>query len=814
MKKKDLTLARIKNTSFPKIYERLLLNKDILPSDYVKALSIATICLNSNVESIRRLGYRIILIYCNQTHDYKPLYEVALNIGFIPVSKLIESFEEYISYESFFTEINASFSELFRENTIYKSEQQQELNDFYSANNDNTVSIIAPTSYGKTDLILFTLSNNSNRNICVITPTKSLLAQTKMRIMNAKISWIHKVVTHPEMYNELENNIVAVLTQERLLRLLKMHPTLSFDYVIVDEAHSLLNNDERNRLLASVIIILEKRNSETVFKFLTPFLCDSDNIHIRFTDIQMSSYSVSEYIKTEKLYIYDERKTKQLFLYDQFVDDFFVVNQLNANDFEFIIDNSANKNIIYFNKPKDIESFTLRLAQKLPIVDSDIINVACKNLKEFIHPQYDLMDCLKKGMIYHHGSVPDSIRIYIEYLFSTLPEIKYVTTSSTLLEGVNLPADRMFILDNKKGRNNLSPSSFKNLIGRICRFNEIFKKGASDLQKLEPKIFLVVGDYYSKNANAKKFLSHCMKIDKKLSDEIENVLLSNKELDGKDIKQLDTAVEFIENYESGTIDDYQNRRVKTQIGKSCFLNNITELDIFKMESKMQGQINEYLSQKLVIDNTQLLFDVMYSLFFINIVDDDNNQNLIRFKYVETRNFYKMFLNWRIKSASYSEMVASFIKHWKSLSIGGKQTIVYVGRWGDTAWQGVRELWTDISKKTDKQKINLAIVRIKDEQDFLDNTIIKFIEVLNDLSLLEGSLYLKIKYGTDDKQKVLLIKNGLSLSLANLLIDDYWEYLKIDIANNTVEYNPKIIDEMEKNDENQVLIYETRYFISK
>ncbi|NBL00009.1 MAG: DEAD/DEAH box helicase [Erysipelotrichia bacterium] len=518
MKKKDLTLARIKNTSFPILYERLLLSKDITSSDYFKALSIAIIFLNSDAEAIRKLGYRIILIYCNQTHDYKPLYEIAINMGFIPVSKLIESFKEYSSYESIFTEINAAFSELFRENAIYKSEQQQELNDFYLANNENTVSIIAPTSYGKTDLILSTLSINVNRNICIITPTKSLLTQTKMRIMNAKISWIHKVITHPEMYNESENNIVAVLTQERLLRLLKMHPTLSFNYVIVDEAHSLLNNDERNRLLASVLIILEKRNSETIFKFLTPFLCDSDNIQIRFADIQMSSFSVSEYIKTEKFYIYDERETKQLIFYDQFVDDFFVVKQLNSSDVEFIIDNCANKNIVYLNKPKDIELFTKRLAQKLPIIESETINVACKNLKEFIHPQYDLMDCLKKGIIYHHGSVPDSIRIYIEYLFSTLPEIRYVTTSSTLLEGVNLPADRMFILDNKKGRSNLSPSSFKNLIGRICRFNEIFKIGSSDLQKLEPNVFLVVGNYYSKNANAKKFLSQCMKIDKTISD--------------------------------------------------------------------------------------------------------------------------------------------------------------------------------------------------------------------------------------------------------------------------------------------------------
>lgn len=74
------------------------------------------------------------------------------------------------------------------------------------------------------------------------------------------------------------------------------------------------------------------------------------------------------------------------------------------------------------------------------------IEKICDNLKEFIHPQYQLLDCIKSGFIYHHGSVPDSVRIYIEHAFSVCSEIKYVVTSSTLLEGVNLPADKLYIL--------------------------------------------------------------------------------------------------------------------------------------------------------------------------------------------------------------------------------------------------------------------------------------------------------------------------------------------------------------------------------
>ncbi|MDO4305003.1 MAG: hypothetical protein Q4D94_13935, partial [Bacillota bacterium] len=89
--------------------------------------------------------------------------------------------------------------------------------------------------------------------------------------------------------------------------------------------------------------------------------------------------------------------------------------------------------------------------------------------------------------------------------------------------------------------------------------------------------------------------------------------------------------------------------------------------------------------------------------------------------------------------------------------------------------------------------------------------IKYIEVLNDLKLLDDVLYLKIKYGTDDKLKVLLVKNGLSLGLANLVVDEYSQYLKVDYENSIVKYAPEIIEEMRSQGENEVLVYEMQYF---
>ena len=92
--KRDLTLARIRNTDFSQLYKKFVLEKDISLKDVQKILTIATIFLNSNNKDVQNFGYRIILIYCNRNKDYRPLYEVALNLGYIPVAKSIDRMTE------------------------------------------------------------------------------------------------------------------------------------------------------------------------------------------------------------------------------------------------------------------------------------------------------------------------------------------------------------------------------------------------------------------------------------------------------------------------------------------------------------------------------------------------------------------------------------------------------------------------------------------------------------------------------------------------------------------------------------------------
>ena len=809
--KYDLTLAKIRNTDFASLYDRFIVGEKLSQKQYEILLAIAICFTNADDTNVQQLGYRIVVEYCNQTNDYIPLYEIAVNKGLYPVSKFIE--QHYIddSKRNFFTEWNDAFTEQYVSGEVCRSEQQNSLVHFFESKKDDTVSVIAPTSYGKSELILSAVKEYAGKKICVLTSTKALLIQTKKRVQQISKGIFPKIVVHPEMYNLNDSSCLAVLTQERLLRIFKKDPQLSFDCIIVDEAHEMLEDDSRSRTLANVIIVAQKRNPEVAFKFLTPFLADSTNLKARYTTYDIEGFKVSEYIKTEKYFLYDLRNHTGLKLYDQFLNKYLPISDNRNLGFEedVVKAYSAGKNIIYLNKPTDIEKFALALADVLPEVDSELIQTACDDISEYLQPQYNLLTCLRKGIIYHHGSVPDAIRIYIEDLYKKDDAVRYVITSSTLLSGVNLPAERMFILDNKRGRSNLSHDSFKNLVGRVCRFSEIFNDETGNLYRLEPQIYLVFGKYFAQNANCESFLRNVAKVEQNYKDAVDNVLLSEAKITADNEEKLRQASEFIENYENGVVEDYQERYTNTVSGKACIMNGITEFDVFAHEATIQQQVDVYQSESIKISDSNTLLETINDLF-IQHLPDNGVESLKRLENKEARNFYSMMFEWRVKNKSYAEMISLFVGYWHQLYKKDRNVMVYVGKWGDIKRPGSNVArYTKFVGKTRTQVVNLAIVRIKEEQDFIDNTLIKYVEVLHDLDLIEDRFYAQIKYGTDDERTICLIKNGLSLSSAMLLIKKYGDHLQIDIPASTVVYGENLVAEMIKAEENQIQIYEVQ-----
>lgn len=804
----ELTLEKLYNTKFSELYKRLLKNKKLNNKELEKILSIGIILVCLDDEKLNRLGYKIFLLYTRATRDYKPLYELSLNKGLIPIVKFIEKDLKYLTtYGNIYTEINSIISDAFNKNNIYYTFGQLELNEQIEKFKFYSQIIVAPTSYGKTELILSFIECQEFNRICVVSPTKSLVMQTKKRIID-KVGNLKTIITYPEMYDSNSNEILAVLTQERLLRLLQNNCNLYFDLLIIDEAHNLLEGyseeNLRSVILASVIVICNKRNNNMVCKYLTPFLNNKKSLDIQYLSEENEYYKVKENIKSELFYFYDILNNEKLLL-DQYSPNKEKLIQIKApklgEDSDIVINNADKKNIIYLNNPKKLEEFANELHNKLPLIKSERLSKAADDLREYVHEKYKLAYYLEKGIVYHHGSIPESVRYYIECLYAEIPEIKFLIANSTLLEGVNIPATKMFILDPSKGNNILTLSSFKNLIGRVCRFREIFDKSIGDLNYLLPEIHIIKGKYCRSNFNIKNFIEKqklSVKDYNDVDDEVKNPLLKGY---NKNDEKFQKTKEILENISSldSIIDGYK-RKPKTTLGKLCFENNISIFNIFDFEEK----ISKELSTVIKIDNLDNLFLIMNKVFFSKIYDTNN---LSRLKNEKAQNFYKTLINWKIDGLNMKEMINRFVNYWNKLP--KSSTLVYVGKWGDRTRNGFKKYWIDIFEKKIEEKINLAIVRLKEEYDFIDNEIIKYIEVLYSLHLIDESLYLKIKYGTDIKDRIIFLNCGISSVLLKLLEDKYQNFYSIDFNKKNIIYNKKLVEEMIKNRENGVLIYEVK-----
>lgn len=816
----QLTIKKLKNTKFEDLYRKILLS-NCDQRDYSFLLSLSVLLLNTSDINLQNLGYRIILMYSTQTKDYSPLYEISLEKGFYPVTKFAEKAYKCVE-ENIYVMLNRAMMEDWHKERIYLTNKQKELIEFFREKTNESLLINAPTSYGKTDLILTLINQCQNKKICILTPTKALLHQTRNRIKKAFPN-INKIIVNPEMYNYGDETFVAVLTQERLLRLLKENSSLSLDIVVVDESQNLFEDEQRSILLSSVIIILNKRNRGTVFKFLSPFICDDNNLNISYTNFSPISFRVNEYIKSELLYLYNVKEKKGLKIYDQYLDDFISIEneRKDLDSISFIKKYSSEKNIIYFNKPKDIEAFTKLFVDDLPEVPmNDAFERAVESISESVHSDYYLVNALKKGVVYHHGSMPENIRSFIETLYSKEKEIRYIVTSSTLLEGVNLPATSLFMMACKKGPKQLTSSSLKNLFGRICRFNEIFHEKNGSLEMLLPKVFFVWDRYYDKRTNLENYIKKHIGVDRKLEDCVENPLMEKS----KDKSGKEEAVDFVENFQKGSIDDYGKKHVEKPIAKACVLNNISEINLLQYENELQRKYENFLKKhNHKVDDVASFLDLFVQVFLPFVADCKENKNLLRLANDAAQRFYNTFVELQLENKPFSQQILRFVDYWEKLIREGRDTIVYVGKWGEITksfWDSLKKVfvegyepnWVDIKEKKQLEKINLAIVRIKEEQDFIENSLMKFVEVLKDCDEIEEEFYLKIKYGTTDERIICMIKNGITKSTAKLLNDKYDSYYAVNLESGNVNFKEGLIDAMRKNGENEIIIHEMKSFL--
>lgn len=714
---------------------------------------------------------------------YQPLYDFSINFGYYPIAKNIAEHKliELNTIQDVILEKKMNKYE--KKDIVETYEQFKVENNILNDKNNKYITYIAPTSYGKSSIINELIVNEGYNKIGIIVPTKSLINQTYRKLKKQELDY--KIIIHDEMY-EGEEKFIGVLTQERALRLLERED-FYFEKIYIDEAHNILDDDYRSILLARLIRKNKVKNPEQKIVYLSPVINNSVSLQVKDSGNEVKEYKVRFNVKEPEIYELTlsgaERK------YNRFLNEFYLCEE-NKELYSYIIDKSKRKNFIFISRPVNIEKFSKELYSRYEIekinLDSEIEEII-QVLKKHVHENFYVINLLKKGIIYIHGKMPDAIKDYLEYKFRNVDGLKYIIANHVILEGMNLPIDTLFILTT----NYLTHEQLVNLIGRVNRLNEIFTKDKNNLDKLLPKVYFVNSETYngkkSNMANKIKALRSYM-----VKDDIKNPLMENYDIDKLNIKKEEKEKKKIKNdiiikNEMKVLEKSQNE--DEQIEKNLIENGL--VNYYRNLSNIIESIKHYknnMQDKIIWDKKDMI-DKIYDVFIRGNEEIISDFEVKRLKNIEARDYYKNYIEYNKKSLK--ERIEQQYNYFLKIKDNPEKNQFYIGKsYGELCkvtgdyTEKYEKVYVDLSEKDNEDILNLAIAKIKIEDDFISFKINSFVNVLFKLDLINENEYNEFIYGTIDKKKLQLIKRGLSISIVNRLSDEKQiENIEIDKNNN-------------------------------
>lgn len=399
--------------------------------------------------------------------------------------------------------------------------------------------------------------------------------------------------------------------------------------------------------------------------------------------------------------------------------------------------------------------------------------------------------------------MPENIKDFLEEKFRKIKDLNYVVANGVILEGVNLPIKSLFILNT----HSLREKELTNLIGRVNRLNEIFDKNTTNLAMLIPQIHFVSNKNFNSNENMRN------KIDRLRSnifeDYIENPILSAYNIDKVKInynkdkgetkaskkEELRIKNETIKNFERIALNE--TNTLEEQILYYLIKNGID--NFYRIDRNF---INLLLQKIEIYNNDELnsnknFLEKLNDIFIKDFVGYLNDLEIKRLKNQEARNYYKAFI--KHNNLSLKEKISRQYNYFKHIIKTKENTFLYIGEsFGDKKLQTLdyensRTVYVDLKEKKYKDLINLAIVKIKLEEDFISYKLNNFLNLMIDLELISKQEYEQIVYGTNDERKIKYINLGLSINMINKLEkDSQINNISLD------EYNNLIVNDDFKN----------------
>lgn len=390
--------------------------------------------------------------------------------------------------------------------------------------------ISAPTSAGKSYVLLMEAVRAVIENkwdIIYIVPTISLINQVTLDFSK----YFRKLgISNIEVFNSYNPELidadvphVFVLTQERAAAAFTMseNPFTRKAFLIIDEIQNIeriSSGDSEMRSKVLLDTIYEFRFSDNIEKIVVSgaritqidTLCNKllgDECVDNTTDISPVLNLTYSITKEGKQYYFKqycslldapqsviisnssliEGHGKKLYndAYLRYLSSF--INHLGVD----------SQNIIFTPNPAAARKTALAIAEQG--AENAELDTLAGYLKDSVRNNYALADAVSKGIVYHHGKLPQHVRKVIEYAISQ-KLISNVVCTTTLMQGVNMPAQNVIIrnphlyVKSGEGVSELSSYEMANLRGRAGRLLKDFIGRSFVLDENE---FLKASDEYT-----------------------------------------------------------------------------------------------------------------------------------------------------------------------------------------------------------------------------------------------------------------------------------------------------------------------------
>ena len=339
--------------------------------------------------------------------------------------------------------------------------------------NNQIFSFSAPTSSGKSYLFREILKE-ATYDVVVVLPSRALIAEY-MRKIQAVVPSDTLVLQFAEDINKAKTNRrIFVLTPERAADLYAICTRLNVGLILFDEAQ-LIEDEHRGLYFDEMVRLCREYMPHAKLVFAHPFV-DNPEAQLKRNNLQGQNSATK---------VYQQQGVGKIFIYYDKDQNFYYFTPYKRTSVKIpsldVVHHAITNNksvLIYVSKSELYSSDFLKkfdaYIRLCNIVDNEEAIQIIEKLHEYIGGSIDgaepslLLQLMRKGIVIHHGSMPLKARMLIEkFVNRGFARICFAT--STLMQGINMPFDVVWV-DNFRFQDQKKKTlDFKNLIGRAGR---------------------------------------------------------------------------------------------------------------------------------------------------------------------------------------------------------------------------------------------------------------------------------------------------------------------------------------------------------